>query len=397
MTLDMLNEAVLRKEGASMYCLKQYDTPLMLFEIIEDPIDGQQCRICQIYHENEKMLPIGMKIDDAGIMAWLRGRIIPKNREFVNSFLAKNGLSHNDTRGILNVCRGLSLNDSYWVVDDDFEGAFAEYNLFENAFAATLSLIAYTGYGSSRAKGFSSSPEFTTAGMLRKGWRRDKSGRIVLYKGGTSGAANTGNEPYSEFYAAQIAEQMGIEHISYGLAKWKKSLCSTCELFCDINHSFVPIYRLVENCSLRTASEYCKNFNKEVYDRFVDMLIFDALIYNEDRHFGNFGMMVDNATNTPYAFAPIFDHGLSLFNYAMPDDFDNLEEYAKTRSSVYGVPFENIVREFVTTRQKEQLRRMIGFKFKRHSSYNLPEKRLKAMETFLQKRVNELLLIPTKE
>lgn len=379
-----------------MYCLKQYDTPLMLFEIIEDAIDGQQCRICKIYHENEKMLPLGMQLDNAGVMSWLRSRIIPKNREFVNKFLSKNGLSHSDTRGILNVCRGLSLNDSYWVVEDDFKGIFAKYNLFENSFATTLSLIAYTGYGSSRAKGFSSSPEFTTAGMLRKGWRRIN-GKTLLYKGGTSGAANTGNEPYSEFYAAQIAEQMGIRHISYGLAKWKKSLCSTCELFCDIDHSFVPIHRLLKNCSLRTAAEYFQNFSVDGYNSFVDMLIFDALIYNEDRHFGNFGMMVDNKTNTPYEFAPIFDNGLSLFNYGMADDFENLEEYAKTRSSVYGVPFENIVREFITARQKEQLRRMIGFKFKRHSSYNLPEKRLKAIEAFLQKRVNELLLIPTKE
>ena len=29
--------------------------------------------------------------------------------------------------------------------------------------------------------------------------------RIILYKTGTSGAANTGNEPYSEYYAFQIA------------------------------------------------------------------------------------------------------------------------------------------------------------------------------------------------
>lgn len=140
----------------------------MLFEIIEDAIDGQQCRICKIYHENEKMLPIGMQVDDDGVMAWLRSRIIPKNREFVNRFLAKNGLSHGDMRGILDVCRGLSLNDSYWVVEEDFEGRFEKYNLFENPFVTTLSLIAYTGYGSFRARGFSSSPEFTTAGMLRK-------------------------------------------------------------------------------------------------------------------------------------------------------------------------------------------------------------------------------------
>lgn len=378
-----------------MFCLKQYDIPLIEFEITEDPIDGQKCSIHKINQEYSNLFPIGMKKDNEGLMAWLRGRIIPKNREYVNRFLAKNGLSHDDTCGILRVCRGLSLNDSYWVVEDNFDGTFKQYNLYENDFVKVLSLIAYTGYGNSRAQGFSSSPEFTTTGMLRKGWRRIN-GKTVLYKGGTSGAANTGNEPYSEFYAAQIAERMGIKHIHYGLASWKKCVCSTCELFCDIDHSFVPIYRLVENCTIRKSAEYCKDFGSDIYDAFVDMIVFDALIYNEDRHFGNFGMMVDNKNNKPYAFAPLFDHGLSLFNYAMQDDLNDLSTYAKTRSSAYGVPFDNLVKEFITPRQKEMLRKMIGFKFERDRNYNLPSKRLKAIEIYLQKRVNELLEMPIK-
>ena len=124
------------------------------------------------------------------------------------------------------------------------------------------------------------------------------------------------------------------------------------------------------------------------------MLVFDALICNEDRHFGNFGLMVDNQTNQPYAFAPLFDHGLSLFNYAMPDDLKKLEEYSKTRSSAYGVPFENIVREFISPRQKEKLRKMINFRFEKHPRYNWPAERLKAIERTLQTRILAFLSIP---
>jgi len=61
-----------------------------------------------------------------------------------------------------------------------------------------LALIAFAGYGST------SCPGFATNGMLPKGWRR-VDGKIKLYKGGTSGASNTGFEPYSEYYSAQIA------------------------------------------------------------------------------------------------------------------------------------------------------------------------------------------------
>lgn len=379
-----------RKGGESMFYLKHYNKTLLQFSIIEDNLDGQMVAIeVMPAVEDMDMLPTGVKAIPESLMKWLRSRIIPKNREYVDAFLSKNGLSHNDIKGILQVCKGLSLNDSYWIVEDPKE-KFEDYNLYEHDFLKVLSLIAYTGYGSSRAKGFTSSPEFTTTGMLRKGWRR-LGGRILLYKGGTSGAANTGNEPYSEYYASQIADRMGLDHVKYGLAKWKGSVCSTCELFTDIDHSYVPIFRFVENYSLRTVSAYIQGLGSEYYDAYVDMLVFDALIYNEDRHFGNFGLIVDNKTNEPCAFAPLFDHGLSLFNYAMPDELEHLETYAKTRSSSYGVPFENIVREFITSRQKEQLRKMIDFKFEKHSNYNLPAKRLKAIEQQLQLRVSELL------
>ena len=377
-----------------MFYLKFYDVTLMSFEIIDDTLDGQKCHNIEMNDTHTDLMPIGLKPTDEGLMAWLRGRIIPKNREYVHSLLAKSGLSHNDTRGILQVCRGLSLNDSYWVVEEGFNGSFSDYNLYEHDFVKVLSLIAYTGYGSSRARGFSSSPEFTTAGMLRKGWRRLQ-GKILLFKGGSSGAANTGMEPYSEFYAAQIAEAMELHHVAYGLSVWKNCLCSTCELFTDIDHSYVPIYRFMgDTYTLRSVSEYLKTLGQAYYDDFVDMLVFDALIYNEDRHFGNFGLMVDNKTNQPYALAPLFDHGLSLFNYAMSDDIEDLDAYAQTRSSAYGVPFENVVKEFITARQKEKLRRVIGFQFKKHKSYNLPANRLRAIERHLQKRVQALISIP---
>ena len=373
-----------------MFCLKQYDAPLLTFDIIDDPLEGQQAHILSINTENAALMPIGMKLTDDGVMSWLRSRVIPRNREFVNAFLAKNGLNQNDTRGILQICRGLSLNDSYWVTEKGFDGSFADCNLYEHDFVKVLSLIAYTGYGSTKARGFSSSPEFTTTGMLRKGWRR-LNGKVLLYKGGTSGAANAGNEPYSEYYAAQVAERMGIHHIAYGLAKWKGSVCSTCELFTDIDHSYVPIYRFVEDCTLRKATAFIQSLGEEYFNEYVDMLIFDALIYNEDRHFGNFGLMVDNRTNQPCGFVPVFDNGLSLFNYAMMDDLADVDAYAKTRLSAYNVPFENVVREFITPRQKEQLRRMLNFSFTHDKNYRLPAARMRIIERHLQKRASQLM------
>lgn len=46
------------------------------------------------------------------------------------------------------------------------------------------------------------------------------------------------------------------------------------------------------------------------------MVVFDAVIYNTDRHFGNFGVLVDGKTNKIIAQAPLFDHGNFLFDLA---------------------------------------------------------------------------------
>ena len=200
------------------YILKHFDTPLIRFHASEDTNDPE-ITILWINEANRGLLPMDMgEPTEEHISKWLQRRTIPKNRAFVRTFLAKCGLSTNRPMSIISVSKGLSLNDSYWVVNEDFEGSFEQYNLYENRFSQILAYIAFTGYGSSIRSSLMSSPEFTTNGMLPKCWRR-VSGKIVLYKGGTSGASNAGNEPYSEFYASQVAQAMGINAISYGLAK----------------------------------------------------------------------------------------------------------------------------------------------------------------------------------
>lgn len=373
-----------------VYVLKHFDTPLIKFSLESEGLKGFGCKIQWTDKKNSYLIPIGMEKSNEGLLSWLRSRAVPKNRGYIEAILSSMGLAENDLMGILDICMGLSLNDCYWVVKDGFDGTFAEYNLYDSDFSKALSLIAYTGYGSMKAKGFTSSPEFTTNGMLRKGWRKI-GGKTLLYKGGTEGASNTGNEPYSEFYASQIAEAMGLNHISYSLASWKRSVCSVCELFTSKETAFVPIWRFGDFKNIVEVADYLKECGKKYYDDFVDMMIFDALIYNTDRHYGNFGMLVDTKTNKPVALAPIFDNGLGLFPYAVQTDLENLGAYAKTRDSAFRVPFDDIAKEFITDRQKKQLRKILNFKFKRDNNYNLPADRLRIIEKFIRQRAGELI------
>lgn len=374
----------------NIYELRLYDETLVTFSFTSEELGGFTVGIKKSVGQRE-IYPLDLELTDEGLLQWLERRVIPKNRTFVEEILGTLGLSLHDTKGIIDVCKGLSLKDSYWVVPQGFDGRYSQFNLYENPFSEILSLVAYTGIPYGEAQ-FSTSPELTTDGMLPKGWRFIENDGIYLYKGGTSGASNTGNEPYSEYYAGQIARVMGIDAVHYELENWKSILASKCRLFTDIDTSYIPIGRIVKTGGLNAVMKYYDALGGIFSDSIRDMLVFDALIYNTDRHFGNFGVLRDNKSGKIIAPAPIFDHGMSLFNFAVQSDWENLDEYSRTRKPANtNMGFEDIVRSVITSRQTEKLRRMIRFTFTRHERLNLSEDRLAAIERHLQKRITRLL------
>lgn len=380
------------------YSLRIYDTELMKFTLEKRGLEGLVAEVLSVSEDARHLLPLDMACTGEGVVKWLGRRVIPKNRAFVDEILKTLGLSQNDTKGIIDVCKGLSLNDSYWVVPDGFEGKFADYNLYENRFSEMLALVAYTGAGQSQ-EAFTTSPELTTNGMLPKAWRFIENDGIYLYKGGSSGAHNAGREPYCEYYASQIAQTMRLNAVHYDLENWKGITASKCALFTDVDTSYIPIGSLVKSGGIQGCLEYFDALGPTFGEQLRSMLVFDALIYNEDRHLGNFGVLRDNHTGRIIAPAPIFDNGLSLLCYVGREeieDFEKLKEYAGTRMNPYRLSYEEVCAAVMGAKQKQQLRRMIGFTFQRHPSINLPEEHLRALEQLLELRVRQLLAIPTR-
>lgn len=374
------------------YELKHFDTTLVRFTATEDT-NTPEINILWMNEVKKDLFPLDLELTEEGIAKWLKHRTIPKNRAYVHNFLSKCGLNINRPMTIIKVSKGLSLNDCYWVVEEGFEGTYDKFNLYDNRFSQVLALIAFTGYGSSIRTSLASCPEFTTNGMLPKCWRR-KDGKIMLYKGGTSGASNTGNEPYSEYYAAQVAKALGVNAIEYGLSKWKGELCSTCELFTSKEYSFLPVGRVVTSGGMKAVREYYEKLGQNFVDALNDMIVLDAIIMNTDRHFGNFGFIVDNKTNKIVAPAPLFDHGNALFNFAGRDDLESekaLNEYANTLVPCVYDDFIGTAKNVLTQKHREGLRKLLEFKFKKNSRYNLPDKRLKMLEKMIQTRAKSLL------
>ena len=371
------------------YILKYFDNDVLYFSM-ENTNQGLEVHIQKLNKECESLLPLDLEMKNESLKKWLQNRTIPRNRAYVSNFLSRLGLNEKDTKGIIDICQGLSLNDCYWIVKKDCKDKFCDKNLYTNSFNTNIASIAFTGYGTYTKSSFRSSPEFTTNGMLAKSWRRIQ-GRTLLYKSGTEGFANNGLEPYSEYYASQIAETMGLSYVNYGLSKWKGKLCSTCELFTSLDTSFIPIGRLVRSGGIESVIQYYKDLGDEFYQELVDMLVFDAVILNEDRHFGNFGLLIDNHTNKIIAPAPVFDNGLSLLCYAMDDDFKDIQQYITTRMPATYQDFIGFVKPLMCHRQKEKVRKLLDFHFVSQTKYRLHKKRLNYLENIVQSRAKELL------
>ncbi|WP_242622411.1 XRE family transcriptional regulator [Intestinimonas timonensis] len=379
--------------GHERMTLRLYDTNLLTFAIMPRTI-GFEIEIVSVNERYKELFPVNLELTNDGVLKWLGSRSIPKNRSFVKEILQSLGLKPNDLLGILRVCKGLSLNDSYWIVPEGFDGKFSDCNLYENSFSEALALVAYTGRPS-MLHSPCLSPELTTDGMLPKAWRKLPDG-IYLYKGNTSqtlGGANSGNEPYSEYYAAQIAKTMGLNAISYGLERWKGILSSTCRLFTDIDTSYVAAGKLIKNVNITKCLDYADAFNPECSNQIRSMMIFDCLICNEDRHFGNFGVLRDNHTGRILGPAPLFDYGLGLFSQALSTDLESeksLTALAEQYAPYYPEASIDDICRLAGKQQKRELLRLIDFHFKRHPLYNWPEHRLKITERVIHERARWL-------
>ena len=124
------------------------------------------------------------------------------------------------------------------------------------------------------------------------------------------------------------------------------------------------------------------------------MIVFDAIVYNTDRHFGNFGVLVDSKTNEVIAPAPLFDHGNALFSLVGKDALQSEESFEKYAKTLLPCVYDDFVAEaksVITHEQRNRIRRLLDFRLKRHSRYNLSPERLALIEKQVSKRVKEIL------
>ena len=284
-----------------------------------------------VVHELSR-LPIRLKNEcsEALLRDWINQRSVPVNRHHMEAMLG--ALNLEKPFDIMRYSHALSLNDTFWMKEEDKQLTFAEINLYDNKFDEALGWIAFTGLPSDISRNLST-PELTTAGMLPKFWQRIGFKDVVLVKGGTSGYSNAGYEPYNEVAAHLAAKKLDIETIPYHLQKVKGKIASVSSLFTSKETGLITGNEYLSykypNVSTKTLGDLFVALKADKIDTkpFYEMCYLDYIIENFDRHLSNWGLSVDNHSQTLKGIAPIWDNGISL-DHGKPLDMRGKFDFA---------------------------------------------------------------------
>ena len=364
------------------YILMNKDTPLLSFHLKD--LGSELFTVSNIMQISSST------IDSERQLRLLINQKKPaKNREYLEKLLEQ--MQINSVSGYLDVSYGLSLNDTLWFkpVDADDSINWENLNLYDNEFNETIAHFAFCGQGLAGLHMKTTSPEYGTNGMLPKCWHREEDGQIYLYKGGTSGCSNTGNEPYSEYMCSCILAAMEMpNYVSYDLKHYHGKLVSSCKLFTSKELGYVPL------CNYRMPDDFTDILSMfddlGLREAFDNLMVFDALVYNTDRHLNNYGLLRNNETFTVEGMAPIFDNGIGMLPYYTLDK--DIFEYAKQYDyQNSGLSNDDILELCLQDRHKKMISRLVDFRFPKHPLFDLPQERIERLEQLLQHRIRYIL------
>lgn len=367
------------------FYIMNFDTEIASFETRTSNL-GETKVFNERYSVKDTNLLLG-----TDLKKWIYSRNPFNKRAEIDKLLAILGIRNIEK--YFTVTYGLSLNDALWVKPEEQRRLkWSSVNLYNNPFNEQIARFAFEGNGSVKN---STSPEFDTDGTLPKCWKR-VNGNIYLYKGGSTGARNSGREPFSEAYATQLLQVLGIEqsfYVPYDCIKYHGKYASRCKLFTSENIGFRSQSKVFYVDSFEDLLNW--QLNSKFSDAFRLMYVFDALILNEDRHLGNYGYLIDNKTGNITGVAPLFDNGLGFLSYffsnetgvSLTREFDN---YMDTRLMSSGADFVAVARYCLTSELRSCLLNLNGFKFKPISwDY---ENRAMFLDRMLSRQIQKLIV-----
>lgn len=291
----------------------------------EPLLDIKENGTCKIHDMNR--LPFSLRKEDVSFVdfiEWAANRTLSIGRSNAKEILNTLRLSQTNRYAVCKACRGLSLEDSYWIWQEGDEKTWEEINLFHNPLSLFVTEVSLSGtnvHYSAKAGERKNihTPELTTLGASAKGWIRQEDS-LFLHKVGKY-----------EIPADQILTVLDIPHIHYSVSD-RQEICSYLteerrQWIEGVGEAVVHSQLFTsEDIALVTFEEFqifCSNYGLNPYEEasamdreaYLKMQIADYILNNNDRHEQNWGFLMENDTGKLIGYCPLFDHDHSFVNY----------------------------------------------------------------------------------
>lgn len=275
---------------------------------------------CRIFHSD--YMPCNLYLDDTdeeldtlinnitNFQYWCAGRILTLDRQYakeiLNSIGASQAVTDRDRAQIALTYRCVSLTDIFWVRQQDETITFREINLYENHLDNAFIDVSLRGLQIT-VQNDSLTADLSTNGCFPKAWLRHEQGFTLLKDGGIEAVEN-------ELLASRICQCFRCQQVIYEEAYYKGVKVSSGKLMTSRQYSIVSreafeVYAVNEGID---PLKYILELDSYSY---YMMNILDYLIGNTDRHWGNWGFLVDNETNQPVSLHPLMDFNQAFHSY----------------------------------------------------------------------------------
>lgn len=220
-------------------------------------------------------------------------------------------------------------------------------------------------------------------------------------------------ESYAEVIVYYIAKHLGIGALKYNLCKViiddsiETIACESIE-YKPQGYIEYDIGKLIKQGKIRINGYGLDSYNiignrfgkiPGFLDTLSDMILLDSLVLNEDRHFGNFGILL-NKHNGDIRTIPIFDNGNSLFCHKHIDDLDytsDLKGYLRCKP--FESDFDRQLELINITEEKLQhlidLKKYIPALLSRMKNQGLDIHRAKFIKDLLNDRIDAIIRLKT--
>ncbi len=279
---------------------------------------------CKIF--NEKFLPYNLYLEESqndidtlvnninNFYYWCATRVLPLDRQYakeiLNSIGAAQAVTDRDRAAVALTYRCLTLTDVFWIREQGEHVTFNEVNLYDHHLNEALIYVTLRGKQMT-VENKELAQDLSTNGCFPKAWIRTDKGFCLLKDGGRDAVER-------EVLASRVSRCFDCTQVEYQEDFFDGEKVSVSNIITSKKYSIVSrgAFEIYAANHEIDAMKYILKLDGYSY---YMMNIIDYLVGNTDRHWGNWGFIVDNETNTPVRLHPLMDFNQSFHSY------DNIE------------------------------------------------------------------------